>query len=80
MATGAPKQVIGRSFATMNEARAHARVLVESGMQARVFGPVKSGFIVGPSGEALSWPAGEAEGWLVIGTDSQVETPPQPSS
>ncbi len=76
MAEGDAKEVLGRTFPSAQLARQHALALVQQGMKARVIGPVKTGFIVGPSNQPLPWPNPSPDQWLVLGTDATIETPP----
>jgi hypothetical protein len=72
------KVILGGTFDSADEARAHALVLRDEGLQVRVIGPARTARIQGVGENVLQWPAGAtADRFLVIATDSAIETPPK---
>jgi len=79
MSDAVPKTAIGRTFTDVDEARGHASALVQQGMKATLIGPVRHSLIAGPTNQTLPWPPNPTEDYyIVIGTNSGIETPPGP--
>lgn len=72
------KMVIGNAFTSITEARARAVVLRDAGNEVVVIGPARRAFVEGGVGGAYRWPADATEDrYLVVATDSKIETPPK---
>lgn len=75
------KMVIGNAFTDLTEARARAKILRDAGNEVVILGPAKRAYVEGGEGGAYHWPAAAAEDrYLVIATDSRIETPPRAGS
>ena len=76
MASQAPKIIQGRTFDDLTDARAHAKLLGQQGMKVRIFGSARRARIQGTGSDVLQWPSGATtDRYLVVATDSDIETP-----
>jgi hypothetical protein len=74
----ADKLIIGNAFTDITEARARAKVLRDAGNEVVILGPARRAFVEGGVSGAYQWPAAAAEDrYLVIATNSKIETPPK---
>jgi hypothetical protein len=77
MAQAPPRRIIGRTFDNATDARAAAAEFAANHMKVRVFGPARRARIEGAGADSIQWPAdATTDRYLVIATDSTVETPP----